>query len=125
MVADAKAGAVAHLKQYIGELKSDLASAERALADLEPGASRVPQMARIPKAVPITDVMGLTVTDAVIQAVRNMEGLTRSEVIDAAVPLMATLSQDPRKNAGTRLGQLIADGRLVERDGKVYLGTLR
>jgi hypothetical protein len=119
MVADTKSEAVAHLKRFIAELKLELAGAERALQDLEPGSGRVPQMMRIPKAVPL----GLSVTDAVIEAVRKSEGRDRSTVIGEAVDLMSTNSADPRKNAGTRLGQLITEGRLVERDGKVYLGT--
>lgn len=118
------AGSVQQLKREIATLRSQLEVAERALALLESPIN--PLLSVNPKMFgAIAEALGdlRSVTDAVIEAVRNSEGMERSQVVNAAIPLMATKSADPRKNAGTRLGQLIAEGRLVERDGKVYLGT--
>ena len=116
------------LRERIAELKLKLENAEAFLASLggsaERKASRTsgPRLRPKKKAAAAPRAQGgtLTVTEAVMQVVRARPGIGRREVVDRAEPLMDSASRDPRKTAGTRLGQLIKDGKLIESEGGVY-----
>jgi hypothetical protein len=133
MAESAFAGTVQQLKREIAALESQLSRARNALRLLggdEGGKSvevspKTPRtglevMTKVLEGVNLS-LQGVVVTDALVKVVRQTPGMTRRQVLDAAVPLMETTSKNPRKTAAARLGQLLkTKGRIVMREGKVY-----
>jgi hypothetical protein len=61
------------------------------------------------------------VTDAIVDYVRLEPGTPRAELLDRLARLDTVGFANPRKVYSTRIGQLIQDRRLVDRDGRIFL----